>query len=232
MDLMPLLAPFTSTDGVAVALILTLWAGLGWVVEHPPAGKPSVSVLMQEYRRNWLREHITRQPRIFDATILGSLRQGTTFFASACMISIGGGLAVIGNPEQLTGLAEDLSLGTTSTLAFEVKITLILFFLANAFLKFVWAHRLFGYTSVVMGAIPNDQDDPSTYPRAAKAAEINIAAAKSFNRGMRSIYFALGALGWLVGPWGLGLGAVVTSVVIWRREFWSQSREVLMQPDN
>ncbi|MCO6385130.1 MAG: DUF599 domain-containing protein [Vannielia sp.] len=231
MDLMPLLAPFSSADAVAVALILTLWAGLGWVVEHPPAGKPSVSVLMQAYRRDWLREHVTRQPRIFDATILGNLRQGTTFFASACMIAIGGGLAVIGNPEQLASVAADLSLGTTTTLAFEVKITLILFFLANAFLKFVWAHRLFGYSSVVMGAIPNDEDHPATYPRAAKAAEINITAAKSFNRGMRSIYFALGAIGWLVGPWGLGLGAVVSAVVIWRREFWSQSREVLMQPD-
>ncbi|MBS8227628.1 DUF599 domain-containing protein [Vannielia litorea] len=231
MDLMPLLAPFTLADGLAVALIIALWTALGWVVEHPPAGKPSVSVLMQDYRRDWLREHVTRQPRIFDATILGNLRQGTTFFASACMISIGGGLAVIGNPEQLTGLAEDLSLGTTTTLAFEIKIVLILFFLANAFLKFVWAHRLFGYSSVVMGAIPNDENHPATYPRAAKAAEINITAAKSFNRGMRSIYFALGALGWLVGPWGLGLGAVVSAVVIWRREFWSQSREVLMQPD-
>ncbi|MBY6154022.1 DUF599 domain-containing protein [Vannielia litorea] len=231
MNLMPLLAPFSTADAGAVALILLLWAGLGWAVEHPPSGKPSVSVLMQDYRRDWLREHVTRQPRIFDATILGNLRQGTTFFASACMISIGGGLAVIGNPEQLAMLAEDLQLGTTTTLAFEVKIVLILFFVANAFLKFVWAHRLFGYSSVVMGAIPNDVADPTTYPRAAKAAEINITAAKSFNRGMRSIYFALGAIGWLVGAWGLALGAVISALVIWRREFWSHSRTVLMQPD-
>lgn len=231
MNLMPLLTPFSIADGFAVGLILFLWALLGWVVEHPPAGHPSVSVVMQEFRRDWLREHVTRQPRIFDATILGNLRQGTTFFASACMIAIGGGLAVIGNPEQLTGLAEDLSLGTTTTLAFEVKITLILFFLANAFLKFVWAHRLFGYSSVVMGAIPNDESHPLTYKRAAQAAEINITAAKSFNRGMRSVYFALGAIGWLIGPFALILGAVVSAVVIWRREFWSRSREVLMDRD-
>ena len=231
MDLMPLLAPFTATDAVAVALIIGLWAGLGRAVEHPPAGRPSVSVLMQGYRRDWMREHVTRQPRIFDATILGSLRQGTTFFASACMIAIGGGLAVIGNPERLTGLAEDLSLGTSSVLAFEVKTVLILFFVANAFLKFVWAHRLFGYSAVVMGAIPNEPEDPASYPRAQKAAEINITAAKSYNGGMRSIYFALGAIGWLIGPWGLMAGAVVSALVVWRREFWSTSREVLMRKD-
>ena len=34
----------------------------------------------------------TLEPHLID-----SLRQGTAFFASACMIAIGGGIAVIGN---------------------------------------------------------------------------------------------------------------------------------------
>lgn len=231
MDLMRLLSPFSLADGLAVAAILLLWAGLGHFVEHPPRGRISVSVLMQDYRRQWMREHVTRQPRIFDATLLSSLRQGVTFFASACMIAIGGALAVIGNPEQLTMLAEDLSLGVGSVLVWEVKITLVLFFVANAFLKFVWAHRLFGYCAVVMGAIPNDPESPGTYARAAQAAEINITAAKSYNRGLRSIYFALGAIGWLLGPWGLAVGAVMSALVVARREFASESRRVLMRRD-
>ncbi len=53
---------------------------------------------MKEYRRDWMRQFVTRQPRIFDATMIDSLRQGTAFFASACMIAIGGGVALIGNP--------------------------------------------------------------------------------------------------------------------------------------
>jgi len=231
MDMFPLLSSFSASDALAVALILLSWAVLGTLVENPPASRISVSVLMQDYRRDWLREHVTRQPRIFDATILGSLRQGTTFFASACMIAIGGGLAVIGNPDRLTSLADDLSLGGTTVFAWEVKILLILFFVANAFLKFVWAHRLFGYSAVVMGAIPNDSAHPSSYPRAAKAAEINITAAKSFNRGMRSVYFALGATGWLLGPWGLIVGAIVSTLIIARREFASESRRVLLNKD-
>ncbi|MDF1871524.1 DUF599 domain-containing protein [Vannielia sp.] len=231
MDMLPLLSSFSASDALAVALILLSWAVLGTLVENPPASRISVSVLMQDYRRDWLREHVTRQPRIFDATILGSLRQGTTFFASACMIAIGGGLAVIGNPDRLTSLADDLSLGGTTVFAWEVKILLILSFVANAFLKFVWAHRLFGYSAVVMGAIPNDSSHPSSYPRAAKAAEINITAAKSFNRGMRSVYFALGATGWLLGPWGLIVGAIVSTLIIARREFASESRRVLLNKD-
>ena len=50
-----------------------------------------------------MRQLITREPRIFDATLLNALRQGTSFFASTCMIAIGGLLAVIGNTGRSTG---------------------------------------------------------------------------------------------------------------------------------
>jgi uncharacterized membrane protein len=65
--------------------------------------------------------------------------------------------------------------------------------------------------------------------RAAQAAEVNIHAARNFNRGMRSIYFALGALGALIGPWVLIATTLAVSGVIVRREFASQSREIMLQ---
>ena len=66
-------------------------------------------------------------------------------------------------------------------------------------------------------------------PRARQAAEINITAAKSFNRGLNSIYFALAALGWLIGPWALILATALTAGVLMRREFASQSRLVMLE---
>ena len=80
---------------------------------------------------------ITRDPRIFDATILGNLRQGTAFFASASMISIGGVLALFGNTEQLIGIADDLTLNSEPNIVWELKLMVTLFFVTNAFLKFV-----------------------------------------------------------------------------------------------
>jgi Protein of unknown function, DUF599 len=80
MDLSARLAPFAPLDAFAVGFILLTWIILGWVIEHPPASRPSVSVLMSEYRRDWMRQFVTRQPRIFDATVIDSLRQGTAFF--------------------------------------------------------------------------------------------------------------------------------------------------------
>ena len=96
-----MISSFSGMDFAAVAFLAVCVMLIGWVVENPPASRPSVTVLMTHYRRDWMAQFVTRQPRIFDATVLDSLRQGTAFFASACMITLGGGLAVIGNGERL-----------------------------------------------------------------------------------------------------------------------------------
>jgi uncharacterized membrane protein len=222
------LGPLTALDLIALATLMAGWLVGGWLIESPPARYPSVSLLMQEYRRDWMRTFVTRQPRIFDATLIDSLRQGTAFFASACMIAIGGGVALIGNAAAVQRLTDDLPLaGQGPDVA--LRMLPVIGFLANALLKFVWAHRLFGYCSILMAAVPNDPADPIAFHRAGQAAEINITAAKSFNRGLRSIYFALAALGWLLGPWGLLGGAILAAGVLLRREFASVSRQIILK---
>jgi uncharacterized membrane protein len=227
MEMMSALGPFPLPDLLAVGLLVVAWMGTGWLVEHPPAARPSVSVLMAEYRREWMRQFVTRQPRIFDANVIDSLRQGTAFFASAAMIAIGGGVALIGNTAPLEELASDLALPAGAAVI-DIKVMLVLAFLANALLKFVWAHRLFGYCAILMAAVPNDADDPIAFHRAEQAAAINITAAKSFNRGLRAIYFALGALGWLLGPGWLVFSTVLATGVLVRREFASASRATIL----
>lgn len=228
MNMMDHLGALTAPDFLAVLAVLALWALSGWLIEHPPAARPSVTILMQDYRRDWMRQFVTRQLRIFDATLIDSLRQGTAFFASACMIAIGGGVALIGNSDRLRGLAQDLTLDP-ATVQVELKIILALAFLANALLKFVWAHRLFGYCAILMAAVPNDPDHHEAEHRALQAADINITAAKNFNRGLRAVYYALAALGWLFGPAGLILAALACTTVLLRREFASQSRDVMLR---
>lgn len=221
---MPVALP--TADIAALLAILAAWVLTGWQVEHPPRNHPSVQKVMEGYRRDWMATFVTRQPRIFDATLIDSLRQGTAFFASASMIAIGGGVALIGNTPTITRLAADLPLDA-SAIDLGIKMLLPLGFLANALLKFIWAHRLFGYCSILMAAVPNNPDDPAALPRASQAAEINITAARSFNRGLRSIYFALAALAWILGPWTLMAATLAASAVLLRREFWSHSRDVM-----
>ena len=231
MDILNRLTLFSYFDYGALALIFVLWLVIGWRIEHPSKKHASVSVLMAGYRREWMRQMVTRDPRIYDATILGNLRQGTAFFASASMISIGGVLALVGNTEQLIGFADDLTLNQDPRIVWELKLMVTLFFVTNAFLKFVWSNRLFGYCAVLMSSVPNEVDDPRTMPRAMQAAEINITAARGFNRGLRSVYFGLASAAWLAGPLALVAASLVTCLVLWRREFASQSRDVLLSGD-
>ena len=141
---------FQTADLAALVLLFVGWFTIGWVTEHPPAGRPSVSILMMRFRREWMLQFITRDPRIFDSNILASLREGTAFFASACMIATGGILALIGNTDQLRGLVQEFDLDRGLTILWEVKLLVTMFFVVNAFLKFVWAHRLFGYCAIMI----------------------------------------------------------------------------------
>lgn len=224
-----LLASLSSPDLAAALLLFGGWLAIGWLTERPPSGKPSVSVLMARFRREWMLHFVSREPRIFDGNILSSLREGTAFFASACMIATGGLLALIGNTDQLRGLAREFELERGTAILWEIKLLVTMFFLVNAFLKFVWSHRLFGYCAIMMAAVPDNPGAPMARERALQAADLNITAARSFNAGLRSVYFALGSLGWLAGPWALMLGTGLVLFVTWRREFASTSRQVMLR---
>lgn len=229
MTLPSVFSLFTLLDlaGVAGLILGNLW--IGWRIERPGATTPSLSVLMAGIRRDWMRQMVLRDPRVFDAQLIGILRQGTAFFASATMIALGGGMAVIGNTDKLAGLVSDLTQGDAPAIVWEIKLLAMLAFLANAFLKYVWAHRLFGYCAVLMAAVPRDATEALAYPRADQAADISITGARSFNRAMRSTYFALAAAAWLLGAVPLLLATGVTLAVLYRREFASRSRTILLR---
>lgn len=212
----------------ALGLFVAVWLILGYWIEHPGARHLSVSVLMSERRRDWMKVFVTRDPRIFDSQILESLRQGTSFFASTCLFAIGGLLALIGNSESLEGFA--MQVGDSKPIViWQMKLGVVGLFLTNGFLKFVWANRVFGYCAVLMASVPNDPGDPIAYPRAAQAAELNIRAAMNFNRGLRSVYFALGAVAWLLGPLALLVATGVVGWTVWSREFASLPRKILLK---
>ena len=226
LDLVILLQPL---DWAASIYIVSMWLILSYVIEHPPKSRPSVTVLMSQRRRDWMRVFVHRDPRIFDSQILASLRQGTSFFASTCIFAIGGVLALAKNTDPLVGVAQEVTAVTTPALIIQMKLAFVALFLTNAFLKFVWANRVFGYCAVMMAAVPNDPNDPGAHPKAQQAAELNIRAAMNFNRGLRALYFALGALAWLLGPIPLMIAATAVIWVVWSREFASIPRDILVK---
>ncbi|WGI21313.1 DUF599 domain-containing protein [Amylibacter sp. IMCC11727] len=228
-DLLPeALTHFALLDALAVFALILAWLGSTAFIERKNTTNPSTHMLMEQYRERWMTQMVTRQPRIFDSSVLAIMRQGSTFFASSCMIAIGGCVALLGGADQLTMFASDLASTPVAPKAvWEVKILLLMALLANGFLKFVWSVRLFGYCAIVMASTPNDPTDDAAYPTAAKSAEIANHAARSFNRGKRSVYFTIAALTWLIGAIPLIIATLVTLTLIYRREFNSRTRLAL-----
>ena len=224
LDILGLIAPF---DWAALGLLLLASVGIGWLIESPRLARVSVTRLMAEYQREWMRQLTKRNNRIMDAQVLVSLRQGTSFFGSTALIALGALLALIGNPQPLAGVAEGLVNVAAPAQLLQAKLLLVALFLANAFLKFVWANRVFGYASVVMAAVPDDPADPRSTPRAAQSAELNIRGMYNFNRGLRSMYFALAAVAWLLGAAALAIATLIVLWLLWSREFMSGPHEIL-----
>lgn len=222
------LTQLTHWDAAAAAFLVFAYFITGWVIEHPPSSRPSVTKIMAEHRREWLRVCIGRVPRIFDSQIMVSLRQGTSFFASTCIFAIGGTFALMANTDPIRGVAAEISTTDVPVVVWQLKLGLVALMLTNGFLKFVWANRIFGYSSVMMASVPNEPDDPEAIPRAAQAAELNIRAAMNFNRGLRSMYFALGGLAWLIGTAALFGATCAVIWLVWSREFASQPRDILL----
>lgn len=221
-----LLSTLGLADFAGLAVLILAWAGMGWVTEHPPGGRHTVTTMMAGVRREWMREFVLRDNRIFDAQIIASLRQGTAFFASTSILAVGGVLALIGNVQPLTGLAAEIG-RETPALLWQLRLLPAALLLTHAFLKFVWANRVFGYASVTMGAVPSDPRDPRAMRRAMQAAELIIRAAINFSRGLRSMYFALASLAWLAGAVTLMLAAVLVAGFLALREFTSVPHDIL-----
>ena len=232
MDVAGLLALFTPLDRVAVGLLVVTWFGIGRIIEHPRGWhRPSVTVIMSELRREWMRQLARRENRIFDSQILGNLRQCSAFFASTSLLAVGSLLTVAGNADLVGAVTEGILGEGGPVQETQIKLLSVAVILIEGFLRFVWSNRIFGYCSVAMAAVP-EAGHPEVEIVALQAAELNIRAAYNFNRGLRSLYFGLAALAWTIGPVPLLVATTVCVLNLLEREFASKPHRILTQRES
>jgi uncharacterized membrane protein len=213
-------------DAAALAWFFAVWAGYTIYADLGPAHARSISAAMNARRRAWMFEAARRDLRMIDTSILGNLLTGVGFFSSTTIFVIGGLIAMIGVAEQSAVALGRLPLtGPVHPAALEVKTVGLLMIFIYAFFKFAWAFRLANYCSITVGGMPPAEDgDSDRSQRIAEAAStLSARSGHHFNRGLRAYFFALAALGWLIGP--VMFIAVTTGVliVLYRREFHSKA---------
>jgi uncharacterized membrane protein len=223
--------PFTGLDLVALAWFAAAWIAYAAAVEWSPYRRKGLNALIDGYREMWMRRMLERDMRMVDMQIMAALQNGTAFFASTTLIAIGGALTLLrGTDEVLTVLASlPFGIETTRT-QWEAKVIGLAIILIYAFFKFAWSYRLFNYVAILFGATPlaAEKDSPEAKAHAVRTARLFTSAGRHFNRGQRAFFFALAYLGWFISPWVLMVTTAAAVIVMWARQFASESRRAVV----
>jgi len=219
------LTALTAWDYAGMAVFALCWLGYTIYADRGTARGRSVSAAMGRFRRRWMLEMLDRDVRMVDANIVGNILTGVAFFASSSILIVGGLAAALGALDEASAVLDELSAGAPPPRAvWEIKLLLLLAIFVYAFFKFAWAFRLYNYTSILVGAAPAKPVAPEVAKVFAKeASEVGLLAANHFNRGLRSFFFALAAMGWFVHPIAMIAASLWVVYVVHRREFRSKS---------
>lgn len=224
---MPLFAPL---DLFALAFFVLTWSCYAILLEWTSHGGRGLNALMNVYRDDWMQQMLRRDMRMLDGQIMGSLQNGTAFFASTSLIAIGGTLTVLRSTEDLITIVSTLPVGVATTrMQWEVKTIGLAMIFVYAFFKFAWAYRLYNYVAIMIGSMPpaSEKDSPEAKRHALRTGKLCESAGRHFNRGQRAFFFALGYLGWFISPWLLFLSSIAIFFVMWGRQFHSDSRSAV-----
>jgi uncharacterized membrane protein len=215
-----------TVDILAVGFFILEWTVYAVTLEHTAYGRDSLSARMHLYREIWIRRMLDREARMIDTQIMGSLQNGTAFFASTSLLAVGGALALLRSTNEALAVLAVLPINLTPSPAlWEIKCVGLILIFIYAFFKFAWAYRLFNYVAILLGAMPAAKlrDTPEAQAHVIRTTRLFEAAGRHFNRGQRAFFFALGYLGWFVSPWVLFVTTAAVVIVTWRRQFASNA---------
>jgi uncharacterized membrane protein len=143
-----------------------------------------------------------REMKVHDTQILGHIMSTAAFFASTSVIVMGALLGALINLDRskLPPGATILDY-TAPRNPLELKLVLIMAVAVYAFLSFTWCIRQANYAAVMVGAAPGPPLDSDIRNRLSiHMGDIITQVASAYDNGLRSYYFAIGAVLWIVHP--------------------------------
>jgi len=220
---------FSYWDGLALSWFFLCWMGFTMIADYSPLRMHNVTEAINIYRKKWMIQMLCREMKMVDTQIIGNLGNGIAFFASTSVLIIGSLCAALGAGNEVVMILEDIPFtAKTSRTAYDVKVILLISIFVYAFVKFSWSFRLSNYCSILIGASPSLQ---YSYEECSKYAElpakISGLAGAHFNRGLRSYFFAMAAMGWVINAHIFLLTTTVVLLTQYRREFRSRPLKVL-----
>lgn len=221
---------FSNLDLAAIILFVCAWSIYALALDRTLYGKRGLNQRMNHYRERWMQQMLRREMRMIDGQVSTSLQNGTAFFASTSLLAIGGALTLFHSSGDVISLVGALPFGVVPTkLQWEAKTMGLCIILVYAFFKFAWSYRLFNYVAIMLGAAPpaSEKDTPEALEYVRTASRVLADAGRQFNRGQRAFFFALGYLGWFIGPLPFIVTTAGVVIVMWRRQFSSAAQRAI-----
>lgn len=163
-----------------------------------------------------------------DASIIGVLERNGAFFASSCLLILAGILTALGYTQEVMDIFGSLPFGSApSRWVWELRMVVLMTLFVYAFFKFTWSMRLYNFVGVMIAGAPLPSDSKVS-AGAREALALNSAAicnqaGDAFNLGLRSYYYALAVVSWLIHPVLLIVTSTFVVFVLYRREFKSDA---------
>ncbi len=182
------------------------------------------------HRLAWMERMLERENRIVDTTLVATMSSSVSFFAQTSIFILGGLIAVLGAQDRVREVIAEVPFAEPGAGAWwEAKIALLIVIFVFAFFKFTWSLRQLNYLLVLIGAAPISTRIglKEAGPIARRAARMSNLAVNHFNVGIRAYYFGLAALAWFVNPWLFMAASAWVVLVLWRREFHSNTLAAL-----
>jgi uncharacterized membrane protein len=226
---MKILAGF---DIYALAWFCLCWAGYAIFADQMSKRSGNLITVMDEYRRNWMRQMLKRDNRIVDASLIGNLLRSISFFASTSIFIVLGLFALLKYREEASDILTAIPYASPAEpVLWELKIFLLIIVFVYAFFKYTWALRQYNYACIVVGAAPPANEHNQHFEEYAQnAARLIASGGRHFNIALRAYYFGLAALSWFVSPVLFIAVSTWVVLVLYRREFRSHALQYLMNP--
>jgi uncharacterized membrane protein len=219
-----------SLDLLALVWFLICFNGYASYARKASYKEPCLASVMHLYRTEWMKEMLLRDVRVADTTTVANLERGVTFFASTTMLILAGLMTLITRGETAMGLLASVpGAEMLSSLQWDIRILAMMVLFVYAFFKFTWSLRQYGFVSVMIGGAPLLTEDRTREidAHASRIAKMASMAANNFNTGLRSYYFAIAMLGWLIHSALFIALALAVVWILYRREFTSSTLKTL-----
>lgn len=222
--------PFAFVDLFSLGVFIICWYGYTIFARKKAKTTDCIARSLHQHRIHWMYAVMTREMRVSEAALLANLERNITFFASSTLLILAGIFTLFAKVDTLEMVIASLPYAThVSTLAIQLKLSLLVFIFVLSFFQFTWSMRQYGFLNVMVGAAPIDLSgqNKNLQAYAKQMATVQDQAAHSYNYGLRSYYFALAAMCWFFHPVLFLLMSLWVVYTLYDREFNSKSLKAI-----